>query len=194
MARLVSLDETGVEVVDTDSVRSPLGGEATREVRDGTLRTVVEDLSDGGVDDSVGHGRNDDDRTGLLALDPEVGGGLSSVEDSENVDVEDLLEVFRSEFESGFDDRDTRVGSDGVDFSEVLFDLSEGRLDLVRVSDVALVSLDGLVVLLGEVGSDFLGVLQKNDESRCQLFLFSPRLFSQFLVVSIPWQSCRSWL
>jgi len=34
---LVSLDETGVQVVDTDSVRSPFSGEAAGQVGDGTL-------------------------------------------------------------------------------------------------------------------------------------------------------------
>lgn len=156
---MVSLDETGVQVVDADSVRGPLGGEAAREVRDGTLGAVVEDLGDGRVDDRVRHGRDDDDRTLLLALDPEVGGGLGRVEDAEDVDVEDLLEVVGGELERGLDDRDARVGGDGVDLAEVLLDLGKGRLDLVRVSDVALVRLDRLVVLLGEVGSDFLGIL-----------------------------------
>lgn len=159
VVRLIRLDESRVQIVDSNSVRCPFGGEATRQVRDGTFRRVVEDLSDGRVDDGVGHGRDYYDRTLLLAFDPEVGSGLSSVEHTENVDVEHLLEVVGGEFESGFDDRDTRVGSNGVNRSEVLFDLSESRLDLVRVSDVALVSLDSLVVLLGEVGSDFLGVL-----------------------------------
>lgn len=85
---------------------------------------------------------------------------MSSVEDTEDVDVKDLLEVVGGEFESGLDDRDTRVGSDGVDGTEVLLDLGEGRLDLVRVSDVALVGLNLAVVLLGEVSSDFLGILE----------------------------------
>ena len=116
-------------------------------------------MGDRRVDDSVGHGRNYDDRTSLLPLDPEVGGGLSSVENSEDVDVEHLLEVFRSEFESGLDDRDTRVCGDGVNGSQVLFDLGESRLDLVRVSNVALVGLNLSVVLLGEVSSNFFGIL-----------------------------------
>lgn len=101
---LVSLDETGVQVVDTDSVRSPFSGEAAGQVGNGTLGGVVEDLGDRGVDNGVGHGGDYDDRTCLLPLDPEVGSGLSSVEYSQDVNIEDLLEVLGSEFESGLDD------------------------------------------------------------------------------------------
>jgi hypothetical protein len=46
-----------------------------------------------------------------------------------------------------------------VDGTESLVNLLEGRLDLLGVSNITLPSLDLDVVLLGEVGSDVVGIL-----------------------------------
>lgn len=86
-------------------------------------------------------------------------GGLSRVEDTEDVDTKDLVEVVGSQLERRLDDRDTRVCDDALDLAEVLLDLRKRRLDLVCIRDVALVRLDRLAPLLREARGDFVGVL-----------------------------------
>lgn len=156
---LSGLDETGGEHVDTDLgmrknqrtskptpssqthlVGSPLGSEAATEVGDGALGRVVEALSEGRVDNLGRHGRDDDDGSGLLALDPEGGGGLAGLEDTEDVDSKDFVEVVRGELESGLDDGDARVCYEPVDLPKILLNLVERLGNVVhRAGDVALV-------------------------------------------------------
>ena len=66
-------------------------------------------LSEGRIHDLRRHRGDNNDRPGLLALDPEGSSRLASVENSEDVDVKDLLKVVRVELERGLDDGDAGV-------------------------------------------------------------------------------------
>ena len=66
-------------------------------------------LSQGRIHNLRRHRGDDHDRPGLLALDPKGSGRLASVENSEDVDVKDLLKVVRVELERGLDDGDAGV-------------------------------------------------------------------------------------
>lgn len=86
-----------------------------------------------------------------------VAGSLGDVEGTEDVGVEDLVEVLGRQLQGGLDDRDAGVGHDGRDGrSEVGLDLLKRLLDEGVIADVALVRLDLDVELLGDVGGRLL--------------------------------------
>lgn len=161
---LFGVAESRFEDIYADTVGCPLGSECAGHVGDGTLGRVVEDLGKRLVHADLvvqfgRHRRGDDDGTLLVpALDPECSDGLAAVEDTENVGLVDVVEVVCSQFQSGLDDRDTGVGEQASDLTELLLCFLGGLLDELGVADVTLVGLDLDAILLCDVGGGLLGL------------------------------------
>lgn len=161
---LLSVAETGLENVDTDTVLGPLGSETLAKVGGSTLGRVVEDLGQRLVKTllvvNLGrHGRGDDDGTLLEArLDPELSDSLGRVEDTEDVGVVNVTEVIGGEFDSGLDDGNTGVGEETSNLSEFVLSLLERLLDELGITDIALISPALNTELLGNLGGSLLSL------------------------------------
>ena len=156
-AGLLSVAESRLENVDTDTVLGPLGSKTLAEVGNSTLGRVVEDLSQRLVEallvvDLRRHGRGDDDGTLLEArLDPKLSDSLGRVEDTENVGVVDVSEVIGGELDGGLNDGNTGVGEETSDLSEIILGLLDGLLDELGITNIALVGLALDAKLLGDL-------------------------------------------
>lgn len=171
-AGLLSVAEARLEGVDTNAVVLPLTGKTLDHVAHSTLRGVVEHLGERVVQTllvvNVGaHRRRHNDRALLEAgLDPVLRNRLGSVEDTENVHVEHLVEIIRSELRGGLDHRDTGVRSKGGDLTELLLSLLNDLLNLVGITDIALVCLNLDAILLGDLSGVLLRVRVRVVEDR----------------------------
>lgn len=163
-AGLLGVAETRLQSVDANAVLSPLGGETLDHVGDSALRRVVEHLGQRVIQallvvDLGAHRRSDDNRAVLKAgLNPVLSHRLGSVEHTKDVDVEDLVEVIRSELSGRLHHRNTGVRSETGHLAQLLLSLLHSLLDLLSIAHIALVGLDLNTELLGHLSGVLLSV------------------------------------
>lgn len=148
-----SVDVSGGDAVNTSEV-APLVGEGASHVDAACLGDVVGGLFLREVDDVARHRGGDDEGTSAALLEV-VTNGLSAVESTVQIGLDDLLPVTNGSIKDAAVGGTASVGDERVNLAEVLDDVLDETLNALPVTNITLVGLNLDTVLLGQL----LGVL-----------------------------------